>query len=76
MTRFDGVLCSAVLMHLPEELIFDSLYSIRRMLKENGRLLISVPNGLPFEGNRDKHGRLLMGFPVTGYLIKNQYLFK
>ncbi len=66
---FDGVLCSAVLMHLPEELLFDSVYSIRRIIKENGRLLISVPNDLPYEGNRDKHGRLFNGVTPDNFQL-------
>ena len=40
---YDGVLCSAVLMHIPEEEVFDSAFSIRRVLKPGGRLLISLP---------------------------------
>jgi SAM-dependent methyltransferase len=58
--QFDGVLCSAVLMHLPRDKIFDSAFALRSVLKENGRLLISVPLEGPTVGadNRDSHGRL------------------
>lgn len=66
---FDGVLCSAVLMHLPEELLFDSVYSIRRVLKENGRLLISVPLGLSLNGNRDEEGRLFNGITPENFRL-------
>ena len=66
---FDGILCSAVLMHLPEELLFDSVYSIRRVLKETGRLLISVPSNLPFAGNRDSHGRLFNGVTPDNFQL-------
>ena len=41
--KYDGVLCSSVLMHLPEELLFDSIYALRGILKEKGRMLMSVP---------------------------------
>ncbi|NCC62510.1 MAG: class I SAM-dependent methyltransferase, partial [Verrucomicrobiae bacterium] len=41
--HFDGILCSSVLMHLPEELLFDSIYALRGILKPKGRLLMSVP---------------------------------
>ena len=40
---YDGILCSAVLMHLPEEELFDASFAIRRVLKEHGRLLLSIP---------------------------------
>ncbi|RZB31018.1 MAG: hypothetical protein AEth_00972 [Candidatus Argoarchaeum ethanivorans] len=39
--NFDGVLCSAVLMHIPDEQLFDSVFAIRSVLKDNGRLLLS-----------------------------------
>ena len=57
---FDGVVCSAVLMHVPEAELFDAAFSLKRLLKEKGRLLISVPverSGLDPHG-RDEHGRL------------------
>jgi SAM-dependent methyltransferase len=57
---FDGVLCSGVLMHLPEEQVFDAVYAIRRVLRADGRLLISVPckDGLAEGKVRDHGGRL------------------
>jgi SAM-dependent methyltransferase len=58
--QFDGVLCSAVLMHLPREMLFDAALALRSVLKPSGRLLLSVPAerpGLNSE-NRDSHGRL------------------
>ena len=42
--EFDGVLCSAVLMHLPEEELFDAVYALRRVLKPSGVLMVSVPS--------------------------------
>lgn len=33
---FGGVLCSAVLMHLPEQQLFDAAFNIRRVLKQHG----------------------------------------
>jgi len=58
--HFDGVLCSAVLMHVPREQIFDAAFAIRNVLKENGRLLLSVPLRRPNldDKHRDNHGRL------------------
>jgi len=58
--KFDGILCSAVFMHIPAELHFDAAFDIRSLLRPKGRLLLSVPRsrpGLDDEG-RDAHGRL------------------
>lgn len=57
---FDAVLCSAVLMHVPSSLLFDSALKIRDCLKANGRLLLSLPleRGDTNDTNRDQHGRL------------------
>ncbi|MFO7653020.1 MAG: class I SAM-dependent methyltransferase, partial [Candidatus Krumholzibacteriia bacterium] len=41
--EFDGVLCSAVLMHVPDEGLFDAVYGLRRVLRPGGRLLLSIP---------------------------------
>jgi SAM-dependent methyltransferase len=60
--KFDAVLCSAVFMHIPEEDLFDSVYSIRNLLNDQGRLLISIPdsrNDLD-SSDRDKDGRLMI----------------
>ena len=57
---FDGVVCSAVLMHVPEAELFDAAFSLKRVLNEKGRLLISVPQSRPeLDSNgRDQTGRL------------------
>lgn len=60
---FGGVLCSAVLMHLPEECLFDAAFGLRRVLERGGRLLVSLPigpQGEPLTG-RDERGRLHNG---------------
>ncbi|MFP4482749.1 MAG: class I SAM-dependent methyltransferase [Thermovirgaceae bacterium] len=59
----DGILCSAVLMHLPEEALFDAAFGLRRVLKPGGRLLVSLPvntAGEPIQ-RRDERGRLFNG---------------
>ncbi|HEX4917412.1 MAG TPA: class I SAM-dependent methyltransferase, partial [Limnobacter sp.] len=58
--EFDAVLCSAVLMHVPPSLLFDSALQIRHCLKTNGRLLVSLPlsRGDTNYAHRDQHGRL------------------
>jgi len=61
---YDGILCSAVLMHLPEEELFDASFAIRRVLKEHGRLLLSIPlhdETIDQETKRDSDGRLFNG---------------
>jgi len=59
---FDGVLCSAVLMHLPADQLELSAAFIRNCLKEPGRLLYSVPSKRLDVGNKDRyqHGRLFL----------------
>lgn len=60
----DGLLCWAVLMHLPEEQSFDVVFNLRRVLKPGGRLLISTPRTGPEVDEvtrRDSDGRLFNG---------------
>lgn len=40
---FDGILCWAVLLYLPVDRLFDTLFNLRRVLRPGGRLLISTP---------------------------------
>lgn len=58
--KFDGVLCSAVLMHLPLEELDAAATCIKQCLKQNGRLLYSVPSKRLEIGSeqRDPDGRL------------------
>lgn len=70
----DGILCWAVLMHLPTDRLFDTLFNLRRVLRPGGRLLISTPlQGLPsIEPNRDPDGRLFNEMPPKQF----QFLFE
>ena len=64
--EFDGVLCTAVLMHLPDEEIFDAVYALRRVLRPGGTLLVSIPaarNDVDPITRRDPHGRLFNDIP-------------
>jgi len=63
--NFDGILCSAVLMHIPKEQLFDSVFAIRKLLKPGGRLLLSVPSARPGldDWGRDTEGRLFILHP-------------
>jgi SAM-dependent methyltransferase/phage repressor protein C with HTH and peptisase S24 domain len=58
---FDAVLCCAVLMHIPDEHLFDAVYGLRRVLRPGGRLLVSIPERRPDVDpatSRDPLGRL------------------
>jgi SAM-dependent methyltransferase len=67
--EFDGALCCAVLMHIDSTELFNAALSIKRCLKVNGRLLISVPSQRSDtgEGERDANGRLFKTYP-SAYL--------
>lgn len=58
--EFDGILCSAVLMHVPDSDLLDAALAMRRLLKPGGRLLLSIPasRGDLLSGDRDANGRL------------------
>lgn len=63
---FDAVVCSAVLMHLPEEQLFDAVYALRRVLRPIGRLLVSIParrRDVNPETRRDPEGRYFADLP-------------
>jgi SAM-dependent methyltransferase len=57
---FDAVVCSAVLMHVPEAEQFNAVFSLKRVLREKGKLWMSVPGARPGldAANRDETGRL------------------
>jgi SAM-dependent methyltransferase len=60
--QFDGVLCSAVLMHLPADQLGKAAATIARCLRVGGRLLYSVPSKRldVVESDRDANGRLFI----------------
>ena len=67
--QFDGVLCSAVLMHLDAAELLDTALAIKRCLAVNGRLLLSVSSRRSDTDShdRDANGRLFKTYPA-GYL--------
>jgi len=67
--EFDGVLCSAVLMHIDTADLLNAALSIKNCLKVNGRLLISIPTHRADadDQERDAHGRLFKTYS-PGYL--------
>ena len=60
--NFDGVLCSAVLMHIDIEQLPATATAIKCCLKQGGRLLYSVPSKRldVVVSNRDLNGRLFI----------------
>ncbi len=60
--KFDGILCSAVLMHIPEDQLVPAALTIKRCLNKGGRLLYSVPCKRldVVTENRDANGRLFI----------------
>ena len=73
--RFDGILCSAVLMHIPEDEILDSIKRMRDLLKEKGQILISIssPNKREVHPGtyRDRENRLF--YPYTPEAMKRLF---
>lgn len=59
---FDGILCSAVLMHIAIENLESSAHAIKNCLKIGGRLLYSVPTKRldVVAEDRDANGRLFI----------------
>jgi 2-polyprenyl-3-methyl-5-hydroxy-6-metoxy-1,4-benzoquinol methylase len=62
LCEFDGVLCSAVLMHIAVEDLKSSANAIKNCLKIGGRLLYSVPSKRldVVAEDRDANGRLFI----------------
>jgi SAM-dependent methyltransferase len=58
--KFDGILCSAVFQHIPEEQQLEAASDIRNLLKPNGRLLLFLSKDRPGLDafSRDEGGRL------------------
>lgn len=60
---YDGILASAVLMHIAEAELFDAAFAIRERLRAGGKLLVSIParrGDVPAGGERDAAGRLMV----------------
>lgn len=58
--EFDGILCIAVLIHVPQPDLFGAALSLRRLLRTGGRLLLCLPTARTDVGSdsRDAKGRL------------------
>lgn len=62
--KFDGILCSAVLMHIPKNQLFDTAFSLKRVLKPGSFLLVSIPKEGPKTNSqsKDMEGRLYIQY--------------
>lgn len=66
---WDNILVAAVLQHIPDSMLFESLFSMHKLLKNEGTLIISVPTVYPnIKKNRDLSGRLFILRSKVEYL--------
>jgi len=82
---FDGILLAAVLMHIPENELFDTVLALRDRLREGGSLLLSTAvqrDDVPAGAERDGSGRLMIVRPAAqvrllferlGFQLKNEW---
>jgi len=66
--KYDAILLSAVLMHIPDGELFDSVFQLRERLEERGRVVLSMPTerpDVPGGSDRDERGRLMIVRPVA-----------
>lgn len=67
---FDLILSNAVFQHLGDSLLFDSIFTIRRLLKPGGTFVLSVPKeyaGIDPATHRDSQGRYFKLRPAEEY---------
>jgi len=67
---FKGILCSAVLQHIPDADLYESFHRIRELTAEKGIFIVSFPveyPGIDPETNRDADGRLFHLRPEEKY---------
>ena len=65
---WDGLICSALLQHIPDNLLFDTAFNLHRLLKKEGRLFITVPLKYPLTSrDRDGKNRLFRIRPAEEY---------
>ncbi len=68
--RFKGILCSAVMQHIPDSNLYESFRRIRELLEDEEIFLISFPveyPGIDPSTNRDVAGRLFHIRPAEKY---------
>jgi SAM-dependent methyltransferase len=68
-SKFDGVLCSAVLQHVEKRKLVSACVWIKSLLNKQGRLFLSTPaaendtSQPPDTDSRDEHGRIFNRWP-------------
>ena len=82
---YDGVVFSAVIMHIPDSELFDAALAVRERLKDGGKLLLSAPlerGDTPAGSDRDESGRLMILRPASqvrllferlGFILKSEW---
>ena len=82
---YDGVVLSAVIMHIPDSELFDAALAVRERLKDGGRLVLSTPleRGDTHAGSdRDASGRLMILRPASqvrllferlGFILRSEW---
>jgi SAM-dependent methyltransferase len=82
---YDGVVLSAVIMHIPDSELFDAALAIRERLRDGGKLLLSTTlerGDTPPDSDRDKSGRLMilrspsqvrLLFERLGFILKSEW---
>jgi SAM-dependent methyltransferase len=60
--KFDIIICVAVMMHIQDHNLFECIYQLRKLLKPNGLVLISISNHRKNldDDQRDNKGRLFI----------------
>lgn len=65
---WDNIVVAAMLQHIPESKLSDTLLSIYKLLEDNGKLLLSIPTKYPnIVNNRDKYDRL--------FYLRSKYIY-
>jgi SAM-dependent methyltransferase/SOS-response transcriptional repressor LexA len=58
---FDGIYAAAVIMHIPDEELFEFAFQIKSLLRPGGTVLLSFSTNRPcLSDNRDQTGRLFL----------------
>lgn len=62
-TAFEGILLSAMLMHVPDSELFDLVVNLRKLLRPGATLAVSIPverSDVDPDSSRDEYGRLFI----------------
>ncbi len=69
-SSWDGIVCSAVLQHIPDRVLPDTVRTFHRLLRDGGRVFITFPLEYVLETeDRDSKGRLFRIRPKNEYSV-------